>query len=258
MTHPLSRYVPLLIEGNVEGLLDLFGNAPRINDPRLGWIEGQGFEPFVAASANGLGLRQARVEHLATTSSAWGAVEECVLSLVRQGGTVRLPVALSAVVASDILTSVHVYHSMFPLMGAHAIRPPILPARTDLGLPAVLERYHQRLASGDAPGILEQFEGDGLVREPTSEEDTHRGRGQLLHFFDALFETGGVSLERCAFTDDQKSCALEYNITAWGPLLLPHQAGLAVYERAPSGLLSAVRLYDDVERPRPSVSRLAS
>jgi hypothetical protein len=75
LTHPVSRYVPLLIDGDLEGLLDLFGNAPRINDPRLGWIEGPGFEPFVAASFDGLAERHARVEHLTTTSTALGAVE---------------------------------------------------------------------------------------------------------------------------------------------------------------------------------------
>jgi hypothetical protein len=32
-------------------------------------------------------------------------------------------------------------------------------------------------------------------------------------------------------------------------MLLPHQAGLAVYERARTGFLAAVRLYDDWERP---------
>ena len=169
MTHPVSRYVPLLIEGDLEGLLDLFGNAPRINDPRLGWVEGPGFELFVAASFDGLSERQARVEHLTTTSTALGAVEECILSLVRRGRRVRLPVAIAAVIASEVLTSIHIYHSMWPLMGAHAIRAPILPALAGDRLPEVVERYHELLAAGDARGMLAQFEGDGLVREPTGE-----------------------------------------------------------------------------------------
>jgi hypothetical protein len=158
-------------------------------------------------------------------------------------------VAISAVIASDVLTSIHIYHSMLPLMGAHAIRSPILPALPGLSLPAVLERYHRMLATGDPSGVLEQFEGDAVVREPTSEQETHRGKSELRRFFSGLLAIGGVSLERCALTDDDTSCALEYNVTAWGPLLLPHQAGLAVYERARTGLLASVRLYDDVERP---------
>lgn len=251
MTHPVARYVPLLIEGDLDGLLELFGDVPRVNDPRLGWVEGPRFEPFVAASSEGLSLRQARVEHLATTSTALGAVEECVLSLVREGRTVRLPVAVAAVIASGFLTSLHIYHSMLPLMGAHAIRGPILPARPGIGLRGVVERYHERLAAGDVAGTVEQFDAAGVVREPTGEAYEHRGTAALVRFYGRLLASGGISVERCSLTDDGNSCALEYNLTAWGSILVPHQAGIAVYERAATGLLAAVRLYDDIERPTP-------
>ena len=44
-------------------------------------------------------------------------------------------------------------------------------------------------------------------------------------------------------------CVLEYNCVRWGRYDVPPQAGLAVFERGPDGLLSAARVYDDVERP---------
>jgi hypothetical protein len=50
-------------------------------------------------------------------------------------------------------------------------------------------------------------------------------------------------------TDDGVRCAVEYNCVGWGDHELPAQAGLGVYERGPSGLLAAVRLYDDIEPP---------
>jgi hypothetical protein len=233
----------------VEGLLDLFGNVPRINDPRLGWVEGTAFEFFVAASSEGLAERQARVEHLNTTSTAWGAVEECILSLVRRGQTVRLPVAIAAVIATDVLTSIHVYHSMWPLVGIHGVRAPILPARAEITLPDVVGRYHDTLAAGDPAGTVAQFDSGGSVREPVGEGRLHRGRVELQRYFGRLLAQGGISVERCSLTDDGFSCALEYNLTAWGDSLLPHQAGIAVYERAQSGFLAAVRLYDDIGRP---------
>jgi hypothetical protein len=59
-----------------------------------------------------------------------------------------------------------------------------------------------------------------------------------------------MSLERCSLTDDGTCSALEYNLTAWGRAGLPHQAGIAAYERAGAGLLAAVRLYDDIARPQ--------
>lgn len=250
MRHPVSRYVPLLIDGDLEGLLDLFGNAPRVNDPRLGWIEGPGFEPFVAASFEGLAERQASVEHVATTTTALGAVEECVLSLVRRGRTIRLPVAIAAAIAAEVVTSIHIYHSMWPLMGAHAIRSPILPALRGMLLPDVVERYLAMQAAGDVAGTVEQFAAEGELREPTGDADIHQGRLELLDYFGKMFARGGIELERCSLTDDGTSCALEYNLTGWGSGLLPQQAGLAVYARARTGLLAAVRLYDDIERPR--------
>jgi len=247
--HPVSRYVPLLIEGDLRGLFELFGDAPRVNDPRLGWIEGARFEPFVAASHEALAERQARVEHLATTFTNRGAVEECILSLVRRDRTVRLPVAIAAVISSDLLAAVHVYHSMWPLMGAHAIRSPILPELASLVLPDVIGRYEDSLTRGDVSRLLEQFDADGVVRDPTGEEHVYRGMSELRRFFGKLLASGGIFRERCSLTDDGRRCALEYNVTAWDGMLLPHQAGIAVYERARTGLLAATRFYDDVEPP---------
>ena len=152
-------------------------------------------------------------------------------------------------IAWGVLTSVHIYHSMWPLMGAHAIRQPILPALPGIRLPGVVERYHQMLAAGDALGMLEQFDGGGIIRAPDGEDDVYRGRSELLRFFGRLFSTGGVSLECCSLTDDGTSCAVEYNLTACGSAPRPHQAGIAVYQRTGAGALAAVRLYDDIARP---------
>jgi hypothetical protein len=44
-------------------------------------------------------------------------------------------------------------------------------------------------------------------------------------------------------------CALEHNCVRWGRHELPPQAGIGVYERGPDGLLTAVRVYDDIEAP---------
>ena len=247
--HPVSRYVPLLIEGDLRGLFELFGDAPRVNDPRLGWIEGARFEPFVAASHEGLSARHARVEHLTTTYTDLGAVEECVLSLVRRDRTVRLPVAIAAVISSETLTAVHVYHSMWPLMGAHAVRSPILPELAGLVLPDVVGRYEDGLTRGDVSSLVEQFDTDGTLRDPDGEDHVHRGMTELRRFFGKLLASGGIFRERCSLTDDGSRCAFEYNVTAWDGVLLPHQAGIAVYERARTGLLASTRIYDDVEPP---------
>ena len=50
-------------------------------------------------------------------------------------------------------------------------------------------------------------------------------------------------------TDDGVRCALEYNCVSWGSHDLPPQAGIAVFERDPDGLLAAARVYDDIDAP---------
>jgi hypothetical protein len=44
-------------------------------------------------------------------------------------------------------------------------------------------------------------------------------------------------------------CAIEYNVVRWSENEVPPQAGVAVYERGPSGRLAGGRIYDDVEPP---------
>jgi hypothetical protein len=249
--HPVARYIPLLIEGDEAGLRELFQGAPRVNDPFLGWVEDARFNQFVANSYQGLLERNATVEHVATTATAGGATEECVLRLQRHGSTTFLPVAVSSDAAPEApLESIRIYHSMWPLLGFHLVRPPILPTAPGLALPDVIGRYHDCLTRGDAPGIVEQFAPSGGVRGAAGASDVHRGPTALLRFFNVLFANGGgVGVEHCTIADEDGSCALEYVVTSWGRSVLPHQAAAAVYERADTGLLAEVRMYDDVEHP---------
>jgi hypothetical protein len=57
---------------------------------------------------------------------------------------------------------------------------------------------------------------------------------------------GGIRFEHCTVTDDGVVAAIEFNAVQFGAHHPQPQAGLAVYERGPSGLLHAARIYDDV------------
>src|SRR5215472_11251127 len=88
------------------------------------------------------------------------------------------------------------------------------------------------------------------LRGPFGPHHDHRGTAELRSFFRRCFSTGGgIGLQHCAVTDDGVRCALDYNCVRWGRHDLPPQAGIAVYERGPDGLLAAARAYDDVEAP---------
>lgn len=249
--HPVARYLPLLIEGDERGLRDLFGGAPLVNDPHLGWVDDAHFDRFVKNSSLGLTERQATVEHVMTTTTTAGATEECILRLVRYGAAILLPVAVASDTSPDArIGSLRIYHSMRPLLGFHLVRAPMLPIGRALVLPDVVGRYHDCLARGDVAGIVQLFAPTGGLREAGGVIPVHQGAAALRRFFDSLFGNGGgLGLDYCAIADGGASCTLEYVVTTWGRSTLLSQAAAAVYERADTGLLAEVRMYDDVEHP---------
>jgi len=165
---------------------------------------------------------------------------------------VELPVAIVSDRNPDrTLKAIRVYHSMWPLTGEHAVRPPLLPADPALQLPGgVVSDYQRALAEGDLAGIVATFEPDGYAREPSGGAYLHHGSEALREVYAHLFANGGgILLEHCTLTDDGVRCAIEYNCVRWGEDEVPPQAGVAVYERGSSGFLAAARIYDDVAPP---------
>ena len=151
----------------------------------------------------------------------------------------------------DLSVTFRTYCSQRPLFGQHQLRPPILTA-SQAGPGDVAGRYLAALDAGDTDAVVAAFAPDGYLREPDGPQFTYRGPAELRSLFDRWFGAGGgIGLQRCAVTDDGVRCALEYNCVRWGRRKLAPQAGLAVCEREADGLLAAVRIYDDVARPRP-------
>jgi hypothetical protein len=142
--------------------------------------------------------------------------------------------------------ALRVYHSFWPLIGAHRVRPPLLPRDPAAEVSDIVATYQRALAEGDIAGIVATFESDGYFREPAGGDYFYQGTERLREFMGHLLGGGGITLEHCAITDDGVACALEFNAVHFGPHALTPQAGLAVYERGPSGRLHAARIYDDV------------
>jgi hypothetical protein len=246
-------YYEGIMANQPEALVRSFARQPRVNDPRVGYVEGaRELRAFVNGTADWLRERDAVVETVALTRTQSRTVEEVVLHLLSEDGVrVELPVAIVTDRNPDrTLKTIRVYHSMWPLTGRHTVRPPLLLEDRSLHIEGAPGDYQRALVEGDLAGIVSTFEPDGYAREPSGGAYVHRGAGGLRELYTHMFANGGgIGLEHCTLTDDDVRCAIEYNLVRWGVTELPPQAGIAIYERGSSGLLAAARVYDDGEPP---------
>jgi hypothetical protein len=252
-TNDAIPYYEGIMADEPDALIRSFAGEPRVNDPRVGYVEGRReLRAFVSGTIDWLGERDAVVENVALTRTQSRTVEEVVLHLLSDEGVrVELPVAIVTDRNPErTLKTIRVYHSMWPLTGHHTVRPPLLPEDPRLHAQGTPGDYQRALAEGDLQGIVSTFEPDGYAREPSGGAYIHRGAEGLRKLYAHMFANGGgILLEHCTLTDDGVRCAIEYNCVHWGVADIPPQAGVAVYERGSGGLLAAARIYDDVEPP---------
>jgi len=223
-----------------------------LHDPIFGRIEGRShLAAFLAESDAWLTARGAIVRPVATTRSADRVVGEYEVELATDGASLGLPVAAVVEPTADGRHGhVRIYHSQWPLLGHHVIRPPILARDPAVRESDVVGEYQAALAAGDAERIMATFEPDGCFREPAGPQYRVCGTDALLPFFRGFFSLGGgIILEHCTATEDGVRTALEFNAVRWGPVDMPHQAGVAVYERGRTGRIAHARIYDDVDPP---------
>ncbi len=247
---PVAQYFTALNNGDIHVLETVWPGEVVIYDPRAGEIRGhRKLWRFVSQNQSWLAGRHARIETVASTVVGGRAVVELLAHLAGDGPELAWPVAVVAESPDDRSVVFRTYCSQWPVDGRRHLRPPVLkpgPARPG----DVVGRYQAALDAGDAEAIVGTFAPDGYFREPIGPHYAHRGTAELRSFFTMCFSAGGgIGLQHCAVTDDGVRCALEYNCVRWGSHDLPPQAGIAVYERGPEGLLTAARVYDDVEAP---------
>jgi hypothetical protein len=241
-----------LLSGDPVRLLEAFPGGVRIDDPRAGRIEGEAaLREYCRSSRAWLSERAAQSRSIAVTIGDDRVVGEFDLTLTQDGASFVLPIAV--VVEPDPAHRnvwIRTYHSQWPLLGHHVVRPPLLPRDPHAGESDVVGDYQAALASGDADRITATFEPDGCFREPAGPQFRRCGTDVLRDFFGLFFSKGGgIILEHCSVTEDGVRTVLEFNAIRWGGVDLPPQAGVAVYERGVSGKLHEARIYDDVEGP---------
>ena len=177
-THdPTETYLETLLTGDRYRLLGDFAAEPAIDDPLGGHVRNVAdFNRFFDERQAWLVERQARLEFLRTTRQDQRTVCETLLHLQLPNGEIALPVAVVGDhTAHNRLRLVRVYHSLWPLNGAHRIRPPLLPLDSALVITDVIAEYQKALHDGDIPGIVGAFEPDGYFRGPAGGENDLTG-----------------------------------------------------------------------------------
>jgi hypothetical protein len=94
-TNDAIAYFEGILADEPEALIRSFAGEPRLNDPRVGYVEGaRELRAFVSGMVDWLRERDAVVENVALTRTQSRTVEEVVLHLLSdQGVRVELPVA---------------------------------------------------------------------------------------------------------------------------------------------------------------------
>lgn len=250
MVGAVASYLDALARGFLSEIRAGLSEHVVIDDPRAGRVAGTiPVERFLVDAHAWLHQARARVAPVRVTAAGRLAVAESLVELDGRSGRAEMPAAVVGETAGEgEVVALRVYHGFWTLEGRHRVRPPLLPARRT-ALPPVVEAYQRALARGDVEGVLAQFEEQGCAREPAGGAHVHRGPQALRRFYAALLARGGIPLQHCSAVDDGVACAVEYNVVRWGRTELPPQAGVAVYERGPSGRLAAARIYDDVDPP---------
>ena len=241
-----------LLGGDPLRLLEAFPEGVRIDDPTAGRVEGStALEAYREQSDAWLNARNARPRQIASTEGASRVVGEFEVDLTERDRTFTLPIGIVVEPSSETRSVwIRIYHSQWPLLGHHVVRPPLLQRDPSAREADVVGAYQTALAAGDAAGCVATFEADGCFREPSGPQYRVCGTSDLTEFYTRFFSAGGgIILEHCTVTEDGVRSALEFNAVRWGGVDLPHQAGVAVYERGRTGRIAQARVYDDVEGP---------
>jgi len=255
LIHVVSHLYDTIQAGLPDPLLAHFNGEPDLNAPRYGEVYGdKAFSAYFGAESTWLHEHQAQpAQVINTIVTPDRIVAETVVDMVNDAGEpIDLPIAIIADVSSGGIDALRVYHSTWPLTGKHALRSPIIqPPAVPPDEPPVVEAYMTALSDPPDPdAILDLFTEDGYFREPSGQRYKHVGPEGLSKFYREALADGGISLTHCTATWDGESCAVEFIADAWGPVKMPPQAGMAVYQTTQdASRLRAARVYDDVTPP---------
>jgi hypothetical protein len=241
-------YLPALASAQAEALARRLGDRATVDDPIFGRTNGMpALGRYLEEVATWLAKHAGAFEQVAFIQGSDRDVTEGTLTLTFEGRRVSVPVAVVAERRPEREVELRLYYSTHPISGANAVRSPLLPQDDEAPVPPPVSAHLEALAKGNLDGILASFENDGTLRDAEGTSYAKEGGALRTHYERLLAGQAGVEVLKGARADDGRTCALEYTVVRVHGKPVPPQAGLAVYERGESGLLKAVRVYEDVK-----------
>jgi hypothetical protein len=249
-------YYPALLDLSmgdkaIEALASRLGAKATVDDPLHGRAAGlPAITAHLKTTAAWLIEHTASYERVAFTTGTDRDVTEGTLALAFENKTVDLPVAVVAERRRSREVELRIYFATQGLTGERRKRAPLVASSEEIVLPDPIGEFVAALAKGDAKRIVATFEQDGALRDARGLQHG-KSDGALLTFLDSLVAGGafgsGLELQRGGVADDGRTFALEHTLVRARGRDVEPQPGLMMFERGDSGLLSALRVYGDLE-----------
>ncbi len=253
-----ESYVPALVAGDGEKIAELMGPLGKIEDYKFGRIENlESATELPALFHQWMSETDWTVEksvHLRTTDAGSRVISEDIIFAESQSGDkIEWPIATVACeMPNSDSAELFIYYTIWPIIKRHTKRPLIFEQpQLDTTPPPVLQAYHKYLTSGDVDGVRNVMTADAYIRESSGPPYAHLGITNVTNYFaNSLFRGGAPVMRTERITCDGRCTFLEFTVIGWNGEDWPesdHQAGAGIWELNADGLLSAVRVYDDIE-----------
>ncbi|MBV9950007.1 MAG: hypothetical protein JOZ69_24410 [Myxococcales bacterium] len=255
------------MSAKADQLLRRLGGHASVDDPLFGHASGAPeLERQLHEASHWLIARGATFEIFAFTTGSDRDVTEGTLTLTVDGERLSLPVAVVAERRPERRVDLRLYyaaHALPATPGSPPGRATLVPRDDALSVPPPVAAHLLALTRGDLAALVASFEHGASLRDSAGKtfvKDDGAGGALRAYYEKVLVSRGrlrpsaepprvppavGIDLAKGARADDGRTCALEFTVTsAHGEGVAP-QPGLAVYVRGESGLLRALRLYQD-------------
>jgi hypothetical protein len=256
-------YMLALVSAQADQLVRRLGDRATVDDPIFGRTTGMpALARYLDEVAAWLSKHDGAFDKVAFVTGSDRDVTEGTLSLTFEGRRVRVPLAVVAERRPEREVEMRLYYSTKPIKGTRAVRSPLLPKDDEVAVPVQVAAQLDALSRADVDAVLASFEDGARLRDAAGETHVKSTEGGPLRAYYeklcAVVHAGndggkasgrgaGIEVLKGARADDGRICALEYTVVRVRGKNVPPQAGLAVYERGETGLLRAVRIYEDID-----------